>query len=222
VNEGTTVLTLLLLLCDAAPPPNSSSRWESAVRAIEKRDAKTPPPGGAVFFCGSSSIVRWDLPKSFPTLRTVNRGFGGSKIADSTFFAHRLVLPHNPSAIVFYAGDNDLGGGLTPERVRDDFRAFVARVRTKLPDVPIHFIAIKPSIARWKSWDRIQKANALIRADCDGKLVTFIDVAAPMLGDDGTPRRELFVKDGLHLSPAGYAIWNALVLKALTDSKARP
>ena len=215
------MLALLLLVCDAAPPANSPYRWEPAIRAIEKRDEKSPPPDGAVFFCGSSSIVLWDLPKAFPSLPTAKRGFGGSKIADSTFFADRLVLPYRPSAIVFYAGDNDLAGGLTPERVRDDFRAFVARVRTKLPNVPIHFIAIKPSVARWKSWDRVQKANALIRSDCDGKLVHFIDVAPPMLGDDGTPRRELFVKDGLHLSPAGYAIWNALVLKALS-SGSRP
>ena len=33
----------------------------------------------------------------------------------------------------------------------------------------------------------------------------------PMLGWDGKPRAELFLKDGLHMSPKGYAIWNVLV-----------
>ena len=28
---------------------------------------------------------------------------------------------------------------------------------------------------------------------------------------DGKPRADLFVKDGLHLSPKGYALWNVLV-----------
>jgi hypothetical protein len=32
-----------------------------------------------------------------------------------------------------------------------------------------------------------------------------------MLGSDGKPRPELFVEDGLHMTPAGYAIWNRLV-----------
>ncbi|NBO92779.1 MAG: hypothetical protein EBV06_10800 [Planctomycetia bacterium] len=206
---------LLLLLCDVAPPLNSSYRWLKDIQAIEQRDAATPPPNGAVFFCGSSSIVRWDLSASFPEWKTVKRGFGGSKIADSSFFADRLVLPYEPSAIVFYAGDNDLAGGLTPEQVRDDFRAFVKIVRTRLPNVPILFIAIKPSTARWKWWDRIQKANDLIRSDCDGKSVMVVDVVTPMLGRDGKPRRELLAKDGLHLSPAGYALWNTIVAQAL-------
>ncbi|MGL4550184.1 MAG: GDSL-type esterase/lipase family protein [Gemmataceae bacterium] len=157
----------------------------------------------------------WDLPRAFPTLPTSKRGFGGSKIADTTFFARRLLSPYMPSAIVFYAGDNDLAAGLTPRRVRDDFRAFVAAVRAQFPAVPVHFIAIKPSAARWKSWDRIQEANALIRADCDGKLLTFIDIVGPMLGDDGRPRPGLLAKDGLHLNASGYAVWNAIVLKAL-------
>lgn len=209
------MLPLLLLVCHVAPPVHSSYRWESAIRALEKRDALTPPAEGAVFFCGSSSIVLWDLPKAFPDLRTVKRGFGGSKIADTTFFAHRILLPYKPKAIVFYAGDNDLAGGYTPERVRNDFRAFVAVVRTKHPTVPIHFVAIKPSLARWKSWGRIQQANALIKAECDGHLVNFIDITGPMLGADGKPRAELLAKDGLHLSPAGYALWNEIVREAL-------
>jgi hypothetical protein len=32
-----------------------------------------------------------------------------------------------------------------------------------------------------------------------------------MLGWNERPRRELFVEDGLHLSPQGYQMWSALV-----------
>jgi lysophospholipase L1-like esterase len=32
-----------------------------------------------------------------------------------------------------------------------------------------------------------------------------------MLGWNGKPRPELFVEDGLHMSPKGYEIWNMLV-----------
>ena len=46
-------------------------RWEKAIRAMEKGDKINPPPKGAVFFCGSSSIVRWDLARSFPGLKVV-------------------------------------------------------------------------------------------------------------------------------------------------------
>jgi len=211
------MMMLLLLLYDAAPPTNSPMRWESAIRAMEKWDARTPPPEGAVFFCGSSSIVRWDMANAFPMLATVRRGFGGSRIDDTTFHAHRILLPYRPGAIVFYAGDNDLASGRSAKRVRDDFRAFVAKVRRTHPDVPIHFIAIKPSVARWKLWPTIQEANRLIAAECDGKKTTFVDIVPAMLDAKGKPRPELLAKDGLHLSVEGYAIWNALVAKALAS-----
>ena len=32
-----------------------------------------------------------------------------------------------------------------------------------------------------------------------------------MLGEDGKPRRELFVGDGLHLNAKGYALWTKVV-----------
>jgi lysophospholipase L1-like esterase len=42
-----------------------------------------------------------------------------------------------------------------------------------------------------------------------------VDVASPMLGGDGRPKPELFVEDGLHMTPAGYDIWTAVVSQAL-------
>jgi lysophospholipase L1-like esterase len=209
------MLICLFLLCDAAPPLNSPMRWQNAIVAMQNRDVANPPPEGAIFFCGSSSIVLWDLPKAFPDWVTVKRGFGGSRIPDSTFFAGRLILPYKPGAIVFYAGDNDIAAGHSPQKVRESFRAFVASVRTVHPEVPIHFIAIKPSVARWKLWPKMQEANRLIAADCDGKKLNFVDITPPMLDAQGKPRAELLAKDGLHLSPAGYAIWNDLLRKAL-------
>ena len=46
-------------------------------------------------------------------------------------------------------------------------------------------------------------------------MLGYIDVVSPMLGDDGKPKEELFVKDGLHLSPKGYEILNEAVRKAV-------
>ncbi len=193
---------------DAEAKKSPFDRWEKAITAMEKRDKKTPPAEGGIFFCGSSTMVRWDLARSFAGLPVVNRGFGGSQIADSTHFAGRIILPYKPATIVLYAGDNDLAAGKSPETVRDDFRAFVKIVHDKLPKTRILFLSIKPSIARWKLIERINKANELIEAACkkDDRL-TYVDVGSLLLGKDGKPRRELFEKDGLHLSQAGYKLW---------------
>lgn len=193
-----------------------AAKWETEIAAIEKRQTDKPPAKGGIVFAGSSSIRLWDVAKSFPDWNATNSGFGGSEIRDSTTFAGRLVLKHEPRAVVFYAGDNDIANGRTPEQVRDDFKAFVAGVHKTQPKVRIHFVAIKPSIARWKKYETIQKANALVKewTTADDRL-GFIDVALEMLGPDGQPKAELFVKDGLHLSPKGYEVWTGVVKKAV-------
>jgi lysophospholipase L1-like esterase len=194
----------------------SFRRWEKAIAAFEERDRESPPPRHAVLFAGSSSIVRWDLKHAFPEIATINRGFGGTQIADSTHFADRIIVPAQPRTIVFYAGDYDLAGGRSPAQVRDDFRSFVATVRQALPETKIIFIGIKPSPARWSLVEQQKEANRLIEADCqaDPRLV-FIDTFPAMLGDDDRPRPGLFQPDNLHLNARGYALWNSLLKPAL-------
>lgn len=192
------------------------SRWEPNIARFEQSDRTNPPPKEAILFVGSSSIVAWDLPKFFPDLPVINRGFGGSQIADSVEFADRIVIPYRPKIIVFYAGDNDVASGKTPERVLADYNAFVAKVHKALPETRIIFIAIKPSIARWKLIDTIRAANAIVRAATEKEdTLEFLDIDAPMLGADGKPRPEIFRPDGLHMNADGYRIWTDLLLPHL-------
>ncbi len=197
-------------LAAADPPP--PDRWEPAIRKFEEQDQKAPPPPGANVFVGSSSIVFWKLADSFPDRTCVNRGFGGSQLADTVRYADRIVTPYKPRVVVLYAGDNDLAAGKSPEAVRDDYKQFVAKVRAKLPDAKVVYIAIKPSILRWGLAEKIRTANRLITEAMKGDpRQVFVDVWPAMLGSDGKPRRELFRLDGLHLSAEGYKVWADLV-----------
>ena len=122
------------------------------------------------------------------------------------------MLVHKPAIVIFYAGDNDVAAGLAPEQVLRDYKAFVAAVHRALPATRIAFIGIKPSIQRWALVDKARAANALVReyAGTDDRL-GFIDVDGPMLGWDEKPRKDLFIEDGLHMTPKGYEIWTTLV-----------
>lgn len=196
----------------AAPKKNDPAKWEKDIAKFEAMDKEKPQKKGQILFVGSSSIRLWNLGKSFPGLDAINRGFGGSQIEDSTFYADRIVTNYEPRTIVLYGGDNDLASGKSAVQVADDFAAFVKKVREKLPKAKIVFVAIKPSIARWKNVENVRKANALIQKQCEaGEKLVFVDIDKPMLGEDGKPRQELFVKDGLHLSEKGYEIWDALL-----------
>jgi lysophospholipase L1-like esterase len=216
------MLSLLLFVASQppiAPAPRAVdpfAKWEKSIAVIEKRLQANPPAPGAVFFAGSSSIVLWDLKKWFPDRGYVNVGFGGSVIRDSTHFAPRILIPHKPGTIVFYAGDNDIAQNRSPEQVLDDFKSFVAAVRARNPSCRVLYIPVKPSLARWKHYETQSKANGLIRDFCaKGNHLDFVDIVPLMLAPDGTPDPELFVKDGLHLSEKGYEIWTAAVKTAL-------
>jgi len=208
---GLAVATAAASAHAASAQPAEGDRWAADMRAFAEADTKAPPPKGGVVFVGSSSIRLWDLAAAFPGLPVLNRGFGGSQLADSVRHADVLVLKHAPRTVVLYAGDNDLNAGKTPAQVMADFEAFVARVHGALPDTRIAFVAIKPSLARWSLIDKVREANAGVREICAGDdRLGFIDVDGPMLGYDAKPRADLFVADGLHLSPKGYALWTTL------------
>ena len=221
-DRGCTWLVACLLLAFAhaafALPPSPPS-WQHDIDALVADDSAHPPPQHGVLFVGSSSIRMWTtLAVDFPGVPVINRGFGGSAIADSTYYADRIAIPYHPRLIVMYAGDNDIAEGDTPAQVRDEFKAFVARVRRALPATAIVYISIKPSLARAALWPQMREANRLIAEwSRQQSGITFVDVAARMLDANGQPRAELFRADGLHMDKAGYAIWT----QALTPVLAR-
>lgn len=216
------ILLFALLPLLAQARENDHAQWNPAIAAFEVADRAHPPAAGSILFIGSSSIEHWkSLAADFPELKVINRGFGGSVISDSTFFADRIVAPYHARAIVMYAGDNDLQEGNSPEQVRDDFAAFVHKARAVDPGVPIAFIAIKPSVARAALLPEIRQANALVHAyAATQKSVTYLDVFTTMLGKDGGPQPDLFGDDGLHMNRKGYLLWIS-VIKPWVDTLPR-
>jgi lysophospholipase L1-like esterase len=226
------VLTLALVgtLAAAAPPETTVAdpgpeRFREQIDAFQTWDGKNSAVENAVLFVGSSSIRLWPTALSFPDLPVLNRGFGGAHISDVNHFFDLVVKRHGPSIIVFYAGDNDIAAGKSPVQVFEDYREFVEKVRGSLPGTAVVYLPIKPSLARWNMWPRMAETNALIYEYSDGaEDLSWIDTATPMLGDDGKPRRELFVLDGLHLNETGYELWNSIVgpqLASMTDEVSR-
>jgi lysophospholipase L1-like esterase len=190
-----------------------ASTWESSIEAYEASDAENAPSPGSIVFVGSSSILLWDtLSGDMVPMPVLNRGFGGSVIAHATHFADRIVLPYEPSAIVLYAGDNDIAFGLSADCTLRDFEAFVEHIHAAAPGSPIYFISIKPSPSRMQFWSDMERANQLIEAETTtNAALHFVDVSEAMLDQQGQPMPELFTGDGLHMNAAGYQLWTSII-----------
>jgi lysophospholipase L1-like esterase len=191
----------------------SPAKWEKDIAAFEAADREHPPEKGGIVFVGSSSIRFWTtLAEDFPHHRVLNRGFGGSQIADSVYFADRIIVPYAPRMVVLYAGGNDLNAGKSPERVFGDFQAFFQKVRTALPEADIACISIAGNPKRWTQVEEVKATNGLIAAFLKTQpRAHFINVFPRMLGPDGLPLPDIFREDRLHMNPKGYVIWRDLV-----------
>lgn len=192
----------------AAETNHNFAIWEGEVAAFEASDRTNPPPKHGLLFTGSSTIRRWTtLARDYPNRPVINRGVGGSEIVDITHFADRIVFPYEPQMIFFRCGGNDIADGKTPEQVFADYKGFVATVRAKLPDVDIVFISWSPTPARWAQRNKEQTLNTLVlEYSMEAAHLKYCDTSDISLGQDGKPRRDLFVADGLHFNAAGYKL----------------
>ncbi len=197
-------------------------RFEKAVKAFEEQDKLNPPPSGAVLCIGSSSMKRWHgtIKDDLSPLTVIPRGFGGSNWNDLIHYTDRIVIPYKPRAILIYEGDNDIAAGISPEEVFAKFKAFVKKAHKELPKARLYILAIKPSIRRASMWPDMAKANALIEKECSkDDLLTYIDIASPMLDASGKVKDGLLTSDDLHMNEKGYEIWTKVVRPILVKKE---
>ncbi len=197
--------------------------WEKDIKRIEQRYGEDIPNVDIVFI-GSSSIRKWEtLEQDMSPYKVVNHGFGGSKIADSTYYYDRLIKPFSPEAIVIFSGANDINGikgeSKTGEEVFDLFKEFFEKSQSELPNVPVYYISISPTESRWAVWNDARKANELIKEySAEKEMLTFIDTTDALLNEEGTPNAELFERDKLHLNKKGYEVWNSIIRPVVTEN----
>ena len=193
----------------------AKARWHNELAAFARADQEHLPPPGGVVFVGSSTVRMWTrLAQDFSRVPggVVNRGFGGSTLADCSLFARDLVVRYKPRQVVVYAGDNDLAEGRTPLQVLDSFARFANTVRAELPNARISFVSVKPSPSREQLMPQIRETNHVISAYLNLLPNSeYIDIHTPMLGADGRPRPELFRGDRLHMTDEGYRLWHSVI-----------
>ncbi len=197
-------------------------RFKKEIAVFRAWDRKNSIPDDSVLMLGSSSIRMWQSAQSFPDLKVVNRGFGGAHISDLIHFKEDILLKYDAArCIVFYCGGNDVAGGKTPERVIADFRAFQRILRDHAPATALIYIPIKPCPRRWHLWEKASRVNASVRTQAEtDPLLYYADTATPMLKTGSPPAADLFIRDMLHLSAKGYALWTKVV-RPLVDRAMR-
>lgn len=177
---------------------------------------------GSIVVTGSSSIRRWrSIHDDLAPSTIIATGIPGTSMNDLDYFLNDLVLRFAPEAVVIYQGDNDVMiEGVSVEQIIGRFDQIVMRIQAALPGVSVYVMSVKPSIARWLKWPEAVEINRQLASRADQlDDLTYVDVATPLLGDDGSPRPDLFDQDNVHLNDRGYGVWTSILQPLLA---ARP
>jgi lysophospholipase L1-like esterase len=210
IKNSTAAFLLLLVSCMVQAQP-----FAMDIALFKKQDSIKFPPANGILFIGSSSFTKWtDIQSYFPGYPIINRGFGGSSLPDLIRYEQDIIFPYQPKQIVIYCGENDIAAAdsVTAKMVLERFTTLFTNIRKQWPRIPLVFISLKPSPARWAMRERMQRANQLIKKYLRKKKhTTFVDVWNSMLGPDGLPMADIFINDKLHMNAKGYAIWQELI-----------
>ena len=194
--------------------------FQPEIDAFAKADKINMPDEGKILFAGSSSFRLWkDVNDYFPGKPILNRGFGGATLLDLIQYSKETIIQYKPKQIFIYCGENDIADNDTvkPKDVFNRFKKLYSILRTQLPaSTPIVFLSLKPSIARWSMHEKMAASNELIKSFIHTqKNIQFLDVYSKMLDTDGTPFKDIFIEDNLHMNANGYKIWQKLMAPLL-------
>lgn len=213
------ILPLLLCCCTilATAQVSVAQPFFNEIQKFRQQDSISAPPANPIVFTGSSSFRMWKTMKEdFPGYTVINRGFGGSGLPHVIQYAEDLIFKYNPKQVVIYCGENDLGPDVKGEYISGKFKELFTLIRSRLPQVPIVYVSMKPSPRREKVLTEMKKGNKQIKKFLrKQKKAVYVDVFTPMLNADGSIRKDIFLDDNLHMNAAGYKIWQPLIEKHL-------
>jgi lysophospholipase L1-like esterase len=195
-------------------------RFEREIKKFDNEAKLTDYTFNGVLFLGSSSIRLWKtLEQDFSPNPIVNRGFGGATIPEILYYFERISAKCKPSAIVVYAGENDLAfDSAKVSQTLINFKRLMNAIFEKFPKTQIYVLSIKPSPKRWNFDLKFMEFNDQInRIAKQQKYMTYVDIRTSMLSK-GDVRRDIFQPDSLHLNNEGYRIWTKVLQSELKKS----
>lgn len=156
-----------------------------------------------ILLTGSSIFEQWEsAAQAAPGHEVVNRAVGGTTTGDWIETLADVLEHEKPDMLWMYCGSNDLCGEPIPDSVADNVITCRRIACGHNPKMRFAYFSIIKAPQKKGLWERIDNINSDIRSRLLPEDL-FVDLNK-LFFVDGTPVRELFVEDELHLTAASY------------------
>lgn len=204
--------------------------WAQLAHYRAQNEALAPPAPGEqrVVFYGDSITEIWGHGGSefFPGKHYINRGISGQTSAQMVVRFHPDVVNLHPKVVVILAGTNDVAentGPMTPQATLDDFRAMAEMARANGITVVIGSIPPADDFGWHRGLEPAPKIRALneqLHAYCNSQGIVWIDYYSALANEKGAMKPGLS-SDGVHPTPAGFAVMAPLAEAAIKKALAK-
>jgi lysophospholipase L1-like esterase len=194
------------------------------------RDAnRNVPPVSAsesrVVFMGDSITELWDRDsgKFFASKGYLGRGIGGQTTPQMLVRFQQDVVALKPKVVVINAGTNDIAGNTGPsslEMIEDNLKSMAQIAAAN----GIHVVLASVTPAYDYPWKRglepaekVVSLNSWMKNYCARTGCVYADYFTPM-ADDKHGMKEGLSRDGIHPTPAGYAIMAPIAERAIAQA----
>lgn len=183
-----------------------------------------------VVFLGDSITDLWDLNRDFPGRPYVNRGIGSQITPQMLLRFHADVIALRPKVVVILAGVNDAQRFLqnqTLEQIEANFVAMDEIARAN--GVRVVFASVLPvnnytenarTVVAERHPDELRALNAWLADYAAGHGAGFANYYPALVDEHGLMRAE-FTRDGIHPTPAAYALMAPIAQAAIDKALGR-
>jgi lysophospholipase L1-like esterase len=203
--------------------------WPQLARYRDDNAKLPAKEKGRVVFYGDSITDGWgriEGTEFFPGKPYVNRGISGQTTAQMLLRFRQDVIALKPEAVVILAGTNDIAGNTGPaslDMIEDNLRSMAELARAN--NIRVIFASVLPTSAYpwrpgYKPVTKVRALNDWIKQYASENKLVYLDYYTAMANAEGGLDASL-ARDGVHPTPAGYAVMAPLAQKAI-DAALKP
>lgn len=217
-RETMLVLFCILAVVSARAQTDSAFKTANYKKRVANFDLEKIPKHHLVFLGNSiTEVGKWQ--ELIPNRNVLNRGISGDVTAGVLARIDQCAK-NKPDKIFMMIGINDLKIGKSISYITANQVAIIKRIKEISPKtkimmqstLPVNESMLAAIYKRLNNAD-INSMNSSLQKACENLGVIYVDLH-PVLADSNGQLQQELSTDGLHLKPAAYAKWVAL-LKSL-------